>query len=239
MCSLEKRGNLFLLTLTGDDEHRLNPTLIASLLSALSQAKAQSTRGSALITVAQGRFFSNGLDLAWAQSAGSKQGAQERLLHMVKSFRPVVAALLDLPMPTVAAVTGHASAAGFVLALSHDYAVMRRDRGVLYMAEVDIGLTIPDYFMAFFKEKIGAPSARRDLLLRGLKMKGDEAEKRGIVEAAYESEDEVREASVRMGEALAKRKWDGEVYAEIRKGLYPELSAILGLATKAFASPRL
>ncbi|XWS39156.1 hypothetical protein CRYUN_Cryun18bG0026000 [Craigia yunnanensis] len=239
MCTLEKHGNLFILTLTGDDQHRLNPNLISSILSALSEVKVQSTRGSALITLAQGKFFSNGFDLDWAQSSGSKQGTEERLNYMVESLKPVVAALLNLPMPTISAVTGHAAAAGFVLALSHDYVIMRRDRGVLYMPEVDIDLTLPDFFAALFREKIGAASARRDLLLRGLKMKGDEAEKRGIVEAAYDNEAKVREASVRMGEDLAKRKWEGEVYAEIRKGLYPELCGILGLTTKVFAYPRL
>ncbi|XP_022760244.1 enoyl-CoA delta isomerase 2, peroxisomal-like isoform X2 [Durio zibethinus] len=239
MCTLEKRGGLFILTLTGDDQHRLNPTLISSILSALSKAKAQSTSGSALITTAQGRFFSNGFDLGWAQSAGSKKGAQERLSQLVELLKPVVAALINLPMPTFAAITGHAAAAGFILALSHDYVIMRRDRGVLYMPEVDIGLTIPDYFDALFRGKIGAASTRRNMLLRGLKMKGDEAEKRGIVEAAYDSEGEVQEASVRMAEDLAKRKWDGDVYAEIRKGLYPELCAKLGLTTKAYATPRL
>lgn len=239
MATLEKRGNLFTLTLTGEDQHRLNPNLVASILSALDQAKSQSTRGSVLITQAQGKFFSNGFDLDWAQSAGSKEGAQQRLLHMTELLKPVVAALLNLPMPTIAALTGHAAAGGFVLAMSHDYVIMRRDRGVIYMSEVDIGLSMPDYFNALFKGKISAASARRDLLLRGLKMRGDDAEKKGIVDAAYNSEGEVREASMRMAEEFAKRKWEGEVYAEIRKGLYPELVAILGLATKVFATPRL
>ncbi|KAK5844113.1 enoyl-CoA delta isomerase 2, peroxisomal-like [Gossypium arboreum] len=239
MCTLEKRGNLFILTFTGEDQHRFNPNLIGSLLSLLSQVKAEATRGSALITQAQGKFFSNGFDLDWAQAAGSEQGAAERLHHMVALFKPVTAALLSLPMPTVAAITGHAAAAGFLLALSHDYLIMRKDRGVLYMSEVDIALTIPDYFNALFREKIGDASVRRDLLLRGLKMKGDEAEKRGVVEAAYDGEAEVREASVRLAENLGKRKWNGEVYAEIRKGLYPQLSAILGLTHKAYTIARL
>lgn len=137
MCTLEKRGNIFLLTLTGDDEHRLNPTLIASLRSSLAQIKSQSTRGSALLTVADGKFFSNGFDLAWAQSSGGS--AAEQLLHMVDLFKPFVADMVALPMPTIAAVTGHAAAAGLVLALSHDYVLMRRDRGVMYMSELDIG----------------------------------------------------------------------------------------------------
>ncbi|GAV92153.1 hypothetical protein CFOL_v3_35534, partial [Cephalotus follicularis] len=35
------------------------------------------------------------------------------------------------------------------------------------------------------------------------------------------------------------REWDGDVYAEIRKSLYAELLALLGLPTEVNASPRL
>lgn len=130
MCTLERRGNLFYLTLSGSDpEHRLSPARIESILSALRQAASQSTRGSALITTSTGKFFSNGFDLAWAQSANSKEEAAQRLGRMVAVFKPVVAALLSLPMPTIAAINGHAAAAGFMLALSHDYILMRSDKG--------------------------------------------------------------------------------------------------------------
>nr|KYP69437.1 hypothetical protein KK1_008627 [Cajanus cajan] len=46
---------------------------------------------------------------------------------MVASLKPVVASLISLPMPTIVVVNGHASTAGLLLALSHDYftAVMR------------------------------------------------------------------------------------------------------------------
>lgn len=230
MCTLEKRGDLFFLTLTGDDEHRLSLTLIDSLLSALSQAKSQATRGSVLVTTAHGKFFSNGFDLGWAQAAGSASAALARLSKMVAAFKPVVAALLSLPMPTVAAVQGHAAAAGFLFALSHDYFLMRRDRGVLYMSEVDLGLPFPDYFTAAFLAKMGSVSGRRDVMLRGMKLKGDEAVKLGIVESAHDSAESTVEAAVRLGEQLAKRKWNGDVYAEIRKSLYPELCGVVGVA---------
>ncbi|KAJ0093578.1 hypothetical protein Patl1_25180 [Pistacia atlantica] len=217
MCTLEKHGNVFILTLTGSsdlDEHRLSPPVIDSILSALSQAKAQATPGSILVTTSHGKFFSNGFDLAWAQAAGSRTGARERLHQMVEDFKPVVAAMIALPMPTVAAINGHAAAAGFTLALSHDYVLMRRDKGVLYMSE------------------IGSASVRRDILLRAKKIKGEEAVKMGIVDSAHDSVEQVAEASMRLGKQLASRKWGGEVYAEIRKSLYPELCGVLGLAQK-------
>ncbi|KAH7858704.1 hypothetical protein Vadar_026932 [Vaccinium darrowii] len=242
MCTLEKRGEIFFLTLTGDDEHRLNPAFIESLRSALRQAKDQSTRGSALVTIAQGKFFSNGFDLAWAQSAAAAGGrsAHDRLVDMVELFRPAVADFISMPMPTIAAVTGHAAAAGMMLALSHDYVLMRSDRGVLYMSELDIGLNFPDYFTVLVRSKVGSSAARRDILLKARKMKAMEAVAMGIIDSVHNSGEATVEAAVRLGEELVKRKWDGEVYADIRKSMYPELCFVLGLANKdAVASARL
>ncbi|KAL8241911.1 hypothetical protein R6Q59_012214 [Mikania micrantha] len=179
MCTLEKRGKIFFLKLTGagTDEHRLNPILISSIRSALSEVKSQSTRGTALITVAEGKFFSNGLDIAWAKSAsdGSPSEAINLLRHMANLFKDVVSDLISLPMPTIAAVTGHAAAAGLLLAISHDYVLMRRDRGVLYMSELDMGMALPEYAMAAIRSKVAKPEVRREVLLRGVKFKADEA----------------------------------------------------------------
>ncbi|CAN6332326.1 unnamed protein product [Urochloa humidicola] len=165
MCTLEQRGRVFVLTLTGDGEHRLGHALIASLRSAVASAAAQAGAGGgggfALVTVGEGRFFSNGLDIAWAGTSRARLG------ELVDALRPLAADLLALPMPTIAAVTGHASAGGFLLALCHDYRFMRGDRGVLYMSEVDIGLPLPPYFAAVLRSKITAANALRDVALRG------------------------------------------------------------------------
>ncbi|KAJ8763323.1 hypothetical protein K2173_001461 [Erythroxylum novogranatense] len=222
MCTLEKRGSIFFLTLTGDDDHRFNPRVIGSILSALRQAKSEATRGSVLITTSQGKFFSNGFDLAWAQAAGSPSKSLERLSHMVSLFKPVVAELISLPMPTIAAVQGHAAAAGFLFALSHDYFLMRSDRGVLYMSEVDIGLSLPDYFVSTFRAKLGSVIALRDVLLRGEKVKAGDAVRLGILGGG----------SDRAWRKLGARKWKGDVYKEIRKSLYPELCETLGLGAE-------
>ncbi|KAL0392779.1 UNVERIFIED_CONTAM: Enoyl-CoA delta isomerase 2, peroxisomal [Sesamum radiatum] len=237
MCTLERRGDLFLLTLTGDtkkdQEHRLSPQLISSIRSALAEVKSQAVNGSALVTLAQGRFFSNGFDLRHAQAVGVKSGSSQaavaELLRMVDLFKGVVADLLSLPMPTIAAVNGHAAAAGLILAMSHDYVMMTSSRGVMYMSELDIGMTLPDYFTALIRAKVGSAGARRELVLLAAKVGAARAVEMGIVDSAHSSVEEVVDAALRMAEELGKRRWSGEAYAEIRKSLYPEVCGLLGL----------
>lgn len=247
MCTLEKRGNLFILKLTGDtkkdQEHRLNPPLISSIRAALAEAKSQAVNGSALITLSEGRFFSNGFDLRHAQAVGVKVGSTEaakaELLRMVDLFKGVVADLLSLPMPTVAAVTGHAAAAGLILAMSHDYVMMTSSKGVLYMSELDIGMTLPDYFTALIKGKIGSNGARRELVLRAAKIGAEAAVAMGIVDSIHDGAEEVVAAAKRTAEDLGKRRWSGEAYAGIRKALYPEVCALLELKDDAVLASKL
>ncbi|XVF83621.1 hypothetical protein PTKIN_Ptkin16aG0504300 [Pterospermum kingtungense] len=224
LCTLEKRGKLFILTLTGDDEHRLNPTRIDSIRSALNRIRSDPTShsGSVLITTAHGKFFSNGYDLAWAGSSPDK------IRLMSSKLRDLVADLISFPMPTIAAVTGHACAAGLIFALSHDYIVMRKDRGFLYMSEMDIGLKMPACFIAVISCKIGDATVRREVMLRAEKLTAEQAVERRIVAAAYESAAETLKGAVELGERLGKRGWDGEVYSENRKGLYKEILDKLG-----------
>ncbi|KAH7651453.1 Enoyl-CoA hydratase/isomerase protein [Dioscorea alata] len=226
MCSLEKRGPVFVLTLTGDGDHRLGPDVIAAIRAALATARNEALStpgGAALVTTAEGRFFSNGFDLGWAKAAGSPSAARARLESMVSLFSPVVADLLTLPMPTIAAITGHAAAAGFVLAMSHDHVLMREDRGVLYMSEMDLGLPFPEYFMVLMRSKIVDPRTLRDVALGAMKIGGKEAKERGIVDRVYPGTEETLEAAMKLGEQLAGRGWVGTVYAETRKAAFPEL----------------
>ncbi|XP_027353055.1 enoyl-CoA delta isomerase 1, peroxisomal [Abrus precatorius] len=211
MCTLEKRGNIFILTLTGDDEHRLNPTLLNSIQSSLRRLRQEATASSVLITTAHGKFFSNGYDVAWAQSC------TDRMILMDSLLRSIVSDLLSLPMPTIAAVTGHASAAGYTLALAHDYVLMRSDRGFLYMSELDINFVIPSWFVAIIDAKVGSPAARRQIVMQAAKLTAKEALRLGVIDSAHDTADQTVEAALALGADLVKRGWDGHVYAKNRK----------------------
>ncbi|KAK9056031.1 hypothetical protein SSX86_027118 [Deinandra increscens subsp. villosa] len=229
MCSLEKRGNLFVLTLTGDgaDEHRLDSALISSIRTALLDAKVHSTHGSVFITVANGKFFSNGLALDPASSPSTS------ILELSEVYRSMLADFVSLPMPTISVVTGHAVGGGLGLAICHDYVFMSRGHGVLWMNEVHTGMLIPDFGIELLRSKVMKAGSLRDILLRGVKVKADEAVTMGLVDVACDSRESAVEGGFRMGVELAKMKWDGEFYAKMRKSLYPNLCSKLGLGYKA------
>lgn len=226
MCTVEKRGNIFILTLIGDGEHRLNPTLINLIRSHIRQISSESA--AALVTTATGKFFSNGYDLDWANSVGSGSTSLDRIQLMSLSLRSLVTDLISLPMPTIAAVTGHASAAGMVLAMSHDYVVMRKDRGFMYMSELDIGLPLSAWFVALLRSKVKSPADVRNVALASKKLTADMASDMGIVDVAHEGVESTIEGAVKLGEELVKKKWDGQVYARIRKVLKADVLNAVG-----------
>ena len=71
-------------------------------------------------------------------------------------------------------------------------------------------------------------SAWWDVMLRGVKINGDEAARLGITESAHDSAESALEAACTWGiKQLAQRKWNDEVYTEIRKSMYPNLCVVL------------
>jgi enoyl-CoA hydratase/carnithine racemase len=96
---------------------------VAEWNAALDQVE-HATGPAALIAAAEGRFWSNGLDVGalahlGAEGIGAFMGDLDRLYARVLTFA----------RPTAAAISGHAFAAGGMLAVAHDFRVMRADRG--------------------------------------------------------------------------------------------------------------
>ncbi|KAI3895126.1 hypothetical protein MKX03_010993 [Papaver bracteatum] len=148
---------------------------------------------------------------------------------MSDSFKLVVLDLVWLPM-TISRLSRRSSLwHGFLLALGHDYVFMRKDKGVMYMSELNIGLNGPDYFMAFLKSKIPSPRVRRDVLLQSMKITAEKAVEMGIIDFTYDNFEETKEAATKMAVKLGSNKWNGEAYADIRMNSFPEICEFLRL----------
>lgn len=133
MIELETHGSVRILRMD-DGENRFNRHSVDALHGALDEVEA--VEGPcALVTTGSGKFFSNGLDLDWL---GAGDGTEGFLGDVHRLFGRV----LGLDVYTVAAVNGHAFAAGAMLASAHDQVIMREDRGYWCLPEVDLGLPL-------------------------------------------------------------------------------------------------
>lgn len=132
MADLDRHDAVFILTL-GDDENRFHPDRVAGINVALDEVDAPESP-KAVVTTGAGKFYSNGLDLDFISS--DPDATESNLADVHALF----ARVLTFPAPMVAALQGHAFAAGAMLALAHDLCVMRADRGYFCLPEVDIGI---------------------------------------------------------------------------------------------------
>jgi enoyl-CoA hydratase/carnithine racemase len=106
-----------------------------------------------LVTTAAGKFYSNGLDLEWVLSHGNE------LPGYVARVQELLARVLTFPVPTAAAISGHAFGAGAMLAMAHDWRLMRGDRGYVCFPEVDIKIPFTTGMAALIQAKLTPASA--------------------------------------------------------------------------------
>eukprot|EP00252_Welwitschia_mirabilis_P007418 TRINITY_DN1873_c0_g3_i1.p1 TRINITY_DN1873_c0_g3~~TRINITY_DN1873_c0_g3_i1.p1 ORF type:complete len:236 (+),score=35.12 TRINITY_DN1873_c0_g3_i1:313-1020(+) len=222
MCSLQRKGNVFILTLTGNGDHRFNESSMDAISDAL-QTVAKSTDAVALVTTNDGRYFSNGLDLKWIS-----ENPSARLEIIRVKFENLLASLMRLGVPTVAAMRGHAAAGGLVFAMAHDYRFMSKGRSVLYMSELDIGMKMPRSLMSLVRSKM-SPSTLREVVMKARRFRPQEALDHGLIDRLCEDSDETLSEAIQEAEKLASRKWRKDVYAQLRmrafSGVVEELDA--------------
>jgi len=213
--TVSRDGELLLLDL-GDGENRFNAESVEAIEGALREAE-ELEAPRALVTVASGKFWSNGLDLEWMAANGDQVQAFLERLH------GVFAAFLGSGVPTVAAVQGHCFAAGAMFALAHDQVVMREDRGFFCLPEIDIRLPFTPGMNALLSSRL-APAVAHEAMTTGRRYGGAEAAAAGIVATAV-AEDRVREEACERARARAGS--DPATLAAIKQRLYAEPLATL------------
>ncbi|MFC5750520.1 enoyl-CoA hydratase-related protein [Actinomadura rugatobispora] len=219
MIDLQRDGDVFVLRYD-DGENRFGPGFLDAVGDALDSVEKAGSPG-ALVTAGTGKFYSNGLDLDWLGANG------DRFEEYLGRVHALYARLLDFPMPTVAAVNGHAFAGGAMLVLAHDLAVMRTDRGFLCLPEVDLGMSFTPGMSALIQARL-TPAVAHEAMVTGRRYTAEQALAAGMV-ARTADEAGVLPAAVELAASLAGK--DGAVVRRIRTGMYgPALAALRGPA---------
>src|SRR5215204_379807 len=197
MIEFERSGGTAVIDL-GDGPSMFDGTLVPGLLDTLHRVEAD-PEVRVLVTTAGGKHFSNGYDLDFLGGLGPDDAAP-----FLRRSVEVLARLLVFPVPTVAAINGHAFGIGAMLALAHDRRVMRIDRGWFCLPEVDLGMRFMPFQLRLVTSRLPGPTAR-EAVLSGRRYTGPEALEAGIVDAVAE-EGDLRDVAVALGEAWAGKE---------------------------------
>ncbi|KAB3523120.1 enoyl-CoA hydratase/isomerase family protein [Corynebacterium sp. zg254] len=108
-----------------DAFNSLNKELRLALISAFRTAATDAAEAGssvrAVVLRAAGRAFCSGQDLKeQLQDTKNKTGLEK----VVEEYNPMIEALLDIPVPTIAAVQGPAAGAGWGIAMAADFRIM-------------------------------------------------------------------------------------------------------------------
>jgi enoyl-CoA hydratase/carnithine racemase len=214
--AVERAGDVTVLRLC-DGENRFRPASLDAIEAVLAEVEAQDGPG-ALVLTGEGKFFSNGLDLDWMGTA-PPGGAEE----VVARVHALLARVLAFPTVTVAAVNGHAFAAGAMLALACDARVMRADRGFVCLPEVDIGIPFTPGMTALLRARM-TPAVATEAMVFGRRYGGHDALAAGLVDAVADEPQVVAAALERAAPLAGKAR---ATVQAIKRGLHADALAAL------------
>ncbi|KAL5022740.1 hypothetical protein ScPMuIL_001895 [Solemya velum] len=217
--SVEFTSTGYALLRMSSGENRLNYDFLTAMHKALDFVESKEDC-KALITTGQGKFFCNGVDLEIAVNPSI-------LSNLFAAVGILLNRLRIFPLPTVAAINGHAFAGGAFLALAHDYRVMNAQRGWICWNEIDINTPIPKEGIHFMRH-ILSPIVLRDGLLFGKRFAAQEALSNELVDVVTDDHGLIEASVELLARVIDKSKWQKNVIAAMKKNLYaPTVSSKL------------
>ncbi|KAL5732198.1 hypothetical protein ACHQM5_004845 [Ranunculus cassubicifolius] len=221
-------GGVYLLTFVGNAQHRFTPRVIRAIDDILNQV-ANDAGASALVTINQGKFFSNGMDITYLRSC-DLEGAK-KYLHM---FHKLVSKILTFSVPSIAIIRGHAVGAGCIFALAHDYRIMNSRRGYIFMNEVELGLPLTPGNVAVLRAKLPTETFQ-EVILTGKRYGGANAYRAGIVHDTEDKEEILLESGIKKAMEYKARNWNKEVYHLLKMEMFKDTIRELEIGGVGFA----
>lgn len=158
----------------------LDDATVAALTEAIGRAQRDdAVRG--VLLAAEGKLFSPGLDLPTLVAYD-----RERLSEFMARFGALVLKLYTFPKPVVAAISGHALAGGFILALTADWRVLR-EGAMVGLNELKVGVPLPYGVTMMLCDRVPA-GMRDEVALFGNNFKGEAAVAAGLVHETHDGD---------------------------------------------------
>lgn len=212
---LEKRGAVYVLTLTnGDKDNTFTPEVLAEYHQMFDRIEDHPDNAALLVTSNHPKTFCNGIDLSWLLTQ-SPDGFQ----HFVTQLENVFLRLALLNLPVIAAINGNCYAGGAILASACDFRFMREDKGRFCFSEVNIKIPFTPLMVDVIQLLPDAQSLR-DLALTGRAVGGLEAYKMKVADRIF-GETALFAEALAFAETMAEKH--RATYTTIKRSLRPRL----------------
>jgi enoyl-CoA hydratase len=150
--SITDREGVAVVALDRPPANAMDVELLDELVAAVESVAETAPR--AVVLAGRPGFFSAGADLKAVPGYGPAE--QRRMVHGINQM---VLAVYGLPCPVVCAITGHAIAGGFVLAVCGDHRVASVE-GRYGLTEVKVSVPYPQAAIGVVRAELPPPAAR-------------------------------------------------------------------------------
>ena len=147
-----KEETVAIITMT-NGENRQNLVFAKTLNAMLDEIIADKSIYALIITSSDEKNFSQGIDVVWIMGQMEKNEHQP-VNDFINEMDNVFKKLLLAPVPSIAAINGHAFGNGSIMSCACDFRFMRSDRGFFCFPEVNIGIPFRWGMNAFVKKAI-------------------------------------------------------------------------------------
>jgi len=207
-------NNVAIITLLGADkvtkypwgtlvsEHRWNPITVCSLKEHLLTIRNDPHVHSVIVT-GEGKFWSNGLDLAWVDAHTT-----EEVNDFTRQLNDIMSTILTFPIPTIAALNGHWCAAGGMMGLTFDHRIMNAEKGYFFIPAVDLGVVYSSFQIELMKAKLPFWMHREVIIYNSTRWQAKELCQHHVIDSAVQS-DQVLPESLLLATELIKTKGHG------------------------------
>lgn len=200
-------------------ENRINPEFVEGFHKALDRALSYEA-ATCLVTIGDGKFYSNGLDLERMAAMSYLE-----LASFASDVQRLLARLLTFPLVTVAALNGHTFAGGAFIAFAHDYCLMQTGKGWLCLPEIRLKMQFTAGFIDLAKVRIPKDEHTRAIVL-GHKYTAEEAKLAGLIKDCCPLEElEVRAKALAL--VMSSGKPDRQTMSVIKTDLYHDVYTTL------------
>jgi enoyl-CoA hydratase/carnithine racemase len=186
-------------TFDNNGYNAISPEVLDGLREVVGCANADDGVKGILLT-GQGRIFSSGYELGTFLSFRDT----DECLAWSRAREAVMYDLFTCKKPVVAAINGHAMAAGLIVAMAADYRIAVNNPKIrIGMPEINIGIPLSNAEAEIMKFGFDSDKNYRDLMFSGSQISPEVALQKGIVDELVADEEELLEkAKAKIGRLM-------------------------------------